>query len=129
MSVDTLSDVEGSSEGALQYQDEVAAYIDYKTPMEDSFDVLSWWGEHSYSFPIIAQTARFILAIPAPSAASERDFCAGYVIQVRRSQLKPSTVDGVLFFPQQSKTPRQTPDIVIPRRKVSQNCPHLIEDD
>lgn len=65
VSADTLSDVEDSSDEAPQYQDEVAAYIDYKTAKEDSFDVLSWWGEHTCSFPNIAQIARLILGIPA----------------------------------------------------------------
>lgn len=106
VSADTLSDVEDSSDEAPQYQDEVAAYIDHKTPKDDHFDILSWWQDHAHLFPNIAQIARSILAIPASSAASERDFsCAGYVIQERRSQLKPSTVDDVLFFTQQFKTP------------------------
>lgn len=99
VSADTLSDVEDSSDEAPQYQDEVAAYIDHKTPKDDHFDILSWWQDHAHLFPNIAQIARSILAIPASSAASERDFsCAGYVIQERRSQLKPSTVDDVLFL-------------------------------
>lgn len=99
MTADTLSDVEDSSDEAPQYQDEVAAYIDYKTPKEDSFDVLSWWREHERLFPNVAHIARSILSIPASSAASERDFsCAGYVIQERRSQLRPSTVDDILFL-------------------------------
>ena len=97
--MNTQSDVEDSSDEALQYQDEVASYIDYKMPKEDSFDVLSWWGEHGRSFPNTAKIARSILAIPASSAASEQDIsCAVYVIQERRSQLKPSTVDVVIFL-------------------------------
>ncbi|KAA0722794.1 Transposable element Hobo transposase [Triplophysa tibetana] len=98
VSADTLSDVEDSNDEAPQYQDEVAAYIDHKTPKDDHFEILSWWQDHAHLFPNIAQIARSILAIPASSAASERDFsCAGYVIQ-ERSQLKPSTVDDVLFL-------------------------------
>ncbi|KAA0718425.1 hypothetical protein E1301_Tti021484 [Triplophysa tibetana] len=99
VSADTLSDVEDSNDEAPQYQDEVAAYIDHKTPKDDHFEILSWWKDHAHLFPNIAQIARSILAIPASSAASERGFsCAGYVIQERRSQLKQSTVDDVLFL-------------------------------
>lgn len=99
VTTDTLSDVEDSGDEAPQYQDEVAAYIDFKTPKDDAFDVLAWWSEHARLFPNIAHIARSVLAIPASSAASERDFsCAGYVIQERRSQLKPSTVDDILFL-------------------------------
>lgn len=37
--------------------------------------------------------------LPASSAAYERDFpTAGFVIQERRSQLKPGTVDDILFL-------------------------------
>ena len=42
------------------------------------------------------------------SAASERDFSSADDIQERTSQLKPSTVDDVLFCTA-SKAPRQTP--------------------
>ena len=53
MSADTLSDVEDSSDSeAPQYQDEVAAYIDYKTPKDDFFGILSWWGEDGH-IPIL----------------------------------------------------------------------------
>ena len=41
VSADTLLDVEDSRDEALQSQDEVAAYIDNKTPKKDSLDVLS----------------------------------------------------------------------------------------
>ena len=97
-----LSDVEDSSDEALQYRDEVATYIDYKTSEDDSFDVLSWLGEHVIHFPILL---RLIIAIPESSAANEDE---------RRSQLKPSTA----VFAQQSKAPRQTPDSVIPRHSI-----------
>ena len=63
-----LSDVEDSSDEALQYRDEVATYIDYKTSEDDSFDVLSWLGEHVIHFPILL---RLIIAIPESSAANE----------------------------------------------------------
>ncbi|KAA0703564.1 Zinc finger protein 236 [Triplophysa tibetana] len=74
VSADTLSDVEDSNDEAPQYQDEVAAYIDHKTPKDDHFEILSWWQDHAHLFPNIAQIARSILAIPASSAASERPY-------------------------------------------------------
>ena len=39
VSADTLLDVEDSRDEALQSQDEVAAYIDNKTPKKDSLDL------------------------------------------------------------------------------------------
>uniref|UniRef100_A0A3Q2CJ70 BED-type domain-containing protein n=1 Tax=Cyprinodon variegatus TaxID=28743 RepID=A0A3Q2CJ70_CYPVA len=94
-----IADVDDSSDEGLQPEDEVAAYINYKTPKEDPFDLLCWWREHATVFPNLALIARSVLAIPASSAASERDFsAAGFVIQERRTQLKPGTVDDMLFM-------------------------------
>ncbi|KAJ4947565.1 hypothetical protein JOQ06_009600 [Pogonophryne albipinna] len=94
-----LSDVEDSSSSDECTQDEVSAYIDFKSPREENFDVLSWWKEHATRFPNVAHIARSILSIPASSAASERDFStAGFVVSERRSQLKPGTVDDILFL-------------------------------
>lgn len=93
---DDLADVEDSSDEALQPADEVAQYIDFKTTKEDSFDVLWWWKKHAKIFPNLAIIARNVFAIPA---SSERDFSSpGFVIQERRAQLKPGTVDDVLFL-------------------------------
>nr|XP_033935541.1 zinc finger BED domain-containing protein DAYSLEEPER-like [Pseudochaenichthys georgianus] len=94
-----LSDVEDSSSSDECTEDEVSAYIDFKSPREENFDVLSWWKEHATRFPNVAHIARSILSIPASSAASERDFStAGFVVSERRSQLKPATVDDILFL-------------------------------
>ncbi|KAL2088169.1 hypothetical protein ACEWY4_016997 [Coilia grayii] len=99
LSSDHLSDVEDSSDDAELNEDEVSAYIQLKSPKGDSFDVLLWWKEHQEDFPNLAIIARGVLSIPASSAASERDFSsAGFVIQERRTQLKPGTVDDILFL-------------------------------
>ncbi|KAK7149299.1 hypothetical protein R3I94_008813 [Phoxinus phoxinus] len=91
---DCLSDVEDSSDDTVLPEDEVSAYIEFKPPKGDPFDVLLWWKEHAKTFPNLAMIARNVLSIPASSAASERDFStAGFVIQERRTQLKPGTVD------------------------------------
>ncbi|XP_073729947.1 zinc finger protein 618-like [Misgurnus anguillicaudatus] len=98
VSVDCLVDVEDSSDDTVPPDDEVSAYIEFKPPKGNPFDVL-WWKEHAKTFPNLAMIARNILSIPAMSAASERDFStAGFVIQERRTQLKPGTVDDILFL-------------------------------
>ena len=90
---------EDSSSSDECTEDEVSAYTDFKSPREENFDVLSWWKEHATRFPNVAHIARSILSIPASSAASERDFStAGFVVSERRSQLKPATVDDILFL-------------------------------
>ncbi|ROI15721.1 Zinc finger BED domain-containing protein DAYSLEEPER [Anabarilius grahami] len=97
--VDCLSDVEDSSDDTVLPEDEVSANIEFKPPKGDPFDVLLWWKENAKTFPNLAMIARKILSIPASSAASERDFStAGFVIQEQRTQLKPGTVDDILFL-------------------------------
>lgn len=71
---DDLSDVEDSSDEVLEHGNEVAVYIEFKTPKEDPFEVLFWWKEQAKMFPNLALIAHSVLAIPASSAASERDF-------------------------------------------------------
>ncbi|OCU00242.1 hypothetical protein XELAEV_18006023mg [Xenopus laevis] len=95
--------------------DEVQSYCDLKisnpkssssSSKSEDFNLLHWWGEHSPVFPCLAQLARFVLSIPATSTPSERDFStAGFVLQERRTQLKPGTVDDILFL--HSNLPRQ----------------------
>ena len=46
--------------------------------LDEFLGVLSWWGEHGRSFSNIAHISRFILAIPAPSAASLLRCCICY---------------------------------------------------
>ena len=70
-----------------------------QTTKEDPFDVLCWWKKHSTMFSNLAVIVWNVLAIPASSASSERDFStAGFVIQERRTKLKPETVDNILFL-------------------------------
>ena len=67
--------------------------------MQDDRDVLGWWREHHVTYPKLGVLARGILAIPASSSSSERNFsAAGRTIQQRRTSLKPSTVDAILFL-------------------------------
>ncbi|ROK18761.1 hypothetical protein DPX16_0150 [Anabarilius grahami] len=57
--------------------------------MEDEWDLLVWWKNNS----VVLQLARSILCIP------ERNFrAAGLTFSQRRTALKPSTVDVVLFL-------------------------------
>lgn len=71
-----------------------------------SKDILLWWKKHCYDFPTLAKLARHVLAIPGPSAPSERAFSiCGRILEERRSMLKPSTVNNLLFLHGCSKNP------------------------
>ena len=62
-------------------------------------DPLVWWKQNSHSFPRLSLVARKYLHIPATSTSSERLFSkAGELISARRSCLKPSVVDKILFL-------------------------------
>lgn len=76
--------------------EEIRAYMDL--PMESpSINILLWWAEKAPQFPILSRAARFILSIPASSAAPERNFStAGYLVSDRRSSLSPSLVEDIL---------------------------------
>ena len=61
--------------------------------------ILEWWKQNSEEFPALSRIARNILCIMASSAPSERNFSlAGHVVSSRRSSLKPSSVDNILFL-------------------------------
>ena len=62
-------------------------------------DLLLWWKDHSQQYPALAVMARRLLCVMATSAPSERVFSlAGHVVSARRSSLKPSSVNDVLFM-------------------------------
>ena len=50
-------------------------------------DDLSWWCQHQFAYPTLARLSKKYLAIPAPSAASERVLVAtGYVETQKRNK-------------------------------------------
>lgn len=76
---------------------EICEYMGESIPPID-VDILMWWSERSHKYPLLSVLARFILAIPASSAAPERNFSiAGYIVSDRRSRLSASTVEDILI--------------------------------
>ncbi|KAG1957223.1 zinc finger BED domain-containing protein RICESLEEPER 2-like [Pimephales promelas] len=79
--------------------DEVTQYSSRNHDMEEERDLLGWWKNNCGVFPLLSKLARSILSIPASSSSSERNFsAAGLTFNQRRTALKPSTVDAVLFL-------------------------------
>jgi hypothetical protein len=83
--------------------EEIAAYkLDRGQPMftnEEYNDPLQWWREHAKKYPYLWKLAGIILAIPATSAPSERVFsAAANIINKKRVQLKPETLDVMIFL-------------------------------
>ena len=66
---------------------------------DENFDLLLWWCANRLQYPILAKVARYILAIPASSAESERVFSASSnTITQKRTQLLPSNLNGLLII-------------------------------
>ena len=77
---------------------EMRRYLQEKNiPRHD--DPLMWWKEHATHYPHLPQLAKKYLCIPSTSVASERLFSkAGELVSKRRSCLKPSNVNMLLFL-------------------------------
>ena len=62
-------------------------------------DLTDWWYTHRTEFPTLSIVARNVFCAMATSAASERNFSvAGNVVSDRRSCLKSSSVNDILFL-------------------------------
>jgi hypothetical protein len=64
-----------TSNSDVQYKSELDQYLmeDIEKPYEN-FDILNWWKVNSTKFPVLAQIARIVLAIPITAVASESAF-------------------------------------------------------
>ena len=78
---------------------EVQAYQMQKVAPSEDKDVLGFWQGNESNFPALAAMARKVFAVMSTSSASERNFSlAGHVVSARRSSLKSSSVNNILFL-------------------------------
>lgn len=64
---------------------------------QHTFDILSWWKDKQYSYPILSNLARDVLAMQASTVASESAFSSGgRVIDPFRSRLDPEMVEALI---------------------------------
>ncbi|CAM2722852.1 unnamed protein product [Rotaria socialis] len=62
------------------------------------YNPLSFWKKKHDSYPVLAKVAARILAVPATSAAVEREFSfTGNIITQKRARLSPDTVNDIVF--------------------------------
>lgn len=79
--------------------DEVDLYAAYRVVGTEDMDIFDWWQRHKDSFPKLYNLAKFVLAIPATSAPSERKFSlAGKILNCIRSSLDPAKVSDLLLL-------------------------------
>lgn len=66
-------------------------------PRTTNIDILSYWEGNKVRYPVLAQLAKDVLAVPISTVASESAFSTGgRVLDCFRSSLKPSTVEGII---------------------------------
>jgi hypothetical protein len=62
-----------------------------------NFDILNWWKVNSTKFPVLAQIARIVLAIPITTVVFESAFSiGGRVLDSFRSSLALNTVEALI---------------------------------
>jgi hypothetical protein len=79
--------------------DELDRYLLYEFEKNDqNTEPLQFWKTHRNHFPFLAQYARSLLSIPATTTNVKREFStAGWVLNQRRTNLKPEEVDKIIF--------------------------------
>lgn len=95
--IDTVNEI--SSEERLV--SEVQHYNSLPILHDKNINPLTWWAMNKCNFPMLSCLAKQYLCIPATSVASERAFSkAGYIVSCRRTCLKPTMVNMLLFLNQ-----------------------------
>jgi len=78
-------------------RNELAEYINLKVSKDT--DLIQFWLDNKSVLPKLYTVARQVLCVPATSAASERVFStAGRLLEKRRTNLSPATVNSLLFL-------------------------------
>ena len=95
--LDELYDLEEGAESESPMT-EVEQYL-LIAPTAEAKDIAVFWKRKKDLFPRLYKLARSILAVPATSASSEREFsAAGFLLNEKRSRLKSETVESLLLI-------------------------------
>ena len=89
---------QNNSGGSASSKSELEKYLaeDSEDP-DKKIDILGWWKENSSRFPILANMARDILAIPITTVASESAFStSGRILDDFRTSLTPFMVQALV---------------------------------
>ena len=72
----------------------------FNTTVNDD-NILTYWQNKEEIWPKLSQCAKWILSVPATSTSSDELSVSSHwrrTIDDRQSQMKPDTVDGLLFL-------------------------------
>jgi hypothetical protein len=97
-----------------QPTNELERYLQEKIfPRKDDFNILQWWSIHSSTYPVLAQIARDVLAVPASVVPSESAFSTGSrVVSDYRSRLSSTTVEALICLQDWLKSFDSLDDVV-----------------
>jgi hypothetical protein len=87
-----------TSNSDVQHKSELDRYLmeEIEKPNEN-FDILNWWKVNSTKFPVLAQIARIVLAIPITTVTSELAFSTGgRVLDPFQSSLALITIEALV---------------------------------
>lgn len=80
-----------------KFESELTKYLDEALESRGDLDVLNWWKLNSSRFPIVANIARDVLAIPVSTVTSESVFSVGgRVLDSYRSSLPSTTLEALI---------------------------------
>ncbi|CAM4835812.1 unnamed protein product [Rotaria magnacalcarata] len=111
LSTEDDDDESAARQGALKassHEAEIELYLKHGTDQvhvstppgqqNEEYNPLNFWKKKHSSYPILAKVAARVLAVPATSAAVERDFSfTGNIITQKRSKLSPDTINDIVF--------------------------------
>ncbi len=79
-------------------EEELRAFMSTCVPDNDQ-TVLEWWRGHKSDFPLVAELARMVLAVPASQIECERDFLAvGLITQHLRNRIGVENMPAQVFL-------------------------------
>ena len=71
----------------------------HSSASDQEYNPLDFWRKNHSLYPRLATIAKRVFAVPATSAAVEREFSlAGNIITKKRSRLSPETVNDIIFL-------------------------------
>ncbi|XP_055823973.1 zinc finger BED domain-containing protein RICESLEEPER 1-like [Solanum dulcamara] len=87
-----------TANGGVDARTELDKYFGEETEDDSKeFNILNWWKMNSARFPILAEMARDVLAVPVSSVASESAFSTGgRLLDSFRSSLTPNLVQALV---------------------------------
>ena len=79
---------------------ELEEYLDEaldETPLEENFDILTWWKMKAAKYPVLSRLCRDVLAIPISTVASKTAFSTGgRVLSPVRNTLNDQSIEALI---------------------------------